>query len=74
MGLELFAKLGNLSTANHTSVVSINLFVAILCVCIVIGHLLEESRWMNESITALIIVSSLICSVSDEKSLYIDCD
>ncbi|MFQ6661170.1 hypothetical protein Gotur_029416 [Gossypium turneri] len=30
------------------------MFVALLCACIVIGHLLEENRWMNESITALI--------------------
>lgn len=44
-------------TSDHKSVVSINLFVALLCACIVIGHLLEENRWMNESITALIIVS-----------------
>ncbi|MBA0669945.1 hypothetical protein Goklo_025283, partial [Gossypium klotzschianum] len=33
-----------------------NIFVALLCACIVIGHLLEDNRWMNESITALIIV------------------
>jgi hypothetical protein len=39
-------------------VVSINLFVALLCACIVLGHLLEENRWVNESITALIIVST----------------
>nr|ALT06549.1 Na+/H+ antiporter [Iris halophila] len=43
------------STSDHASVVSINLFVALLCACIVIGHLLEENRWMNESITALAI-------------------
>ncbi|WOL06731.1 sodium/hydrogen exchanger 2-like [Canna indica] len=43
------------STSDHASVVSINIFVALLCGCIVIGHLLEESRWMNESITALVI-------------------
>ncbi|KAK8585799.1 hypothetical protein V6N13_050770 [Hibiscus sabdariffa] len=41
--------------SDHSSVVSMNLFVALLCGCIVIGHLLEESRWMNESITALAI-------------------
>lgn len=35
----------------------IALFAALLCACIVIGHLCEESRWMNESITALAIVS-----------------
>ncbi|KAL9687015.1 hypothetical protein QQ045_031411 [Rhodiola kirilowii] len=58
MGLvmgEFVMKLGNLSTSDHASVVSMNIFVALLCACIVIGHLLEESRWMNESITALAI-------------------
>ncbi|KAF3673794.1 hypothetical protein FXO38_03194 [Capsicum annuum] len=54
---SLLPKLGSLGTSDHTSVVSINLFVALLCACIVIGHLLEENRWINESITALIIVS-----------------
>lgn len=51
------SKLQTLSTSDHASVVSMNLFVALLCACIVIGHLLEENRWMNESITALLIVS-----------------
>ncbi|EEF45476.1 sodium/hydrogen exchanger 2 [Ricinus communis] len=41
--------------SDHSSVVSINLFVALLCACIVVGHLLEENRWINESITALAI-------------------
>ncbi|PHT47399.1 Sodium/hydrogen exchanger 3 [Capsicum baccatum] len=54
---SLLPKLGSLATSDHTSVVSINLFVALLCTCIVIDHLLEENRWINESITALIIVS-----------------
>uniref|UniRef100_A0A6M2EVY3 Sodium/hydrogen exchanger n=1 Tax=Populus davidiana TaxID=266767 RepID=A0A6M2EVY3_9ROSI len=49
------SKLQMLYTSDHASVVSMNLFVALLCACIVIGHLLEENRWMNESITALII-------------------
>ncbi|KAF8394506.1 hypothetical protein HHK36_020716 [Tetracentron sinense] len=48
-------RLGMVSTSDHSSVVSMNLFVALLCACIVIGHLLEENRWMNESITALAI-------------------
>ncbi|XVF30873.1 hypothetical protein REPUB_Repub16aG0095200 [Reevesia pubescens] len=51
----IFSKLQTLSTSDHASVVSMNLFVALLCACIVIGHLLEENRWMNESITALVI-------------------
>ncbi|KAJ4967822.1 hypothetical protein NE237_014523 [Protea cynaroides] len=51
----LLMKLQMVSTSDHGSVVSMNLFVALLCACIVIGHLLEENRWMNESITALVI-------------------
>lgn len=63
MELSLLAQLHErlqglvLTTSDHTSVVSINLFVTLLCGCIIIGHLLEENRWMNESITALVIVS-----------------
>jgi hypothetical protein len=58
MGPGLMARLGVLSsTSDHASVVNINLFVALLCACIVLGHLLEENRWVNESMTALIIVS-----------------
>ncbi|KAE9453218.1 hypothetical protein C3L33_14885, partial [Rhododendron williamsianum] len=53
----LLSKIDMVSTSDHASVVSINLFVALLCTCIVLGHLLEENRWMNESITALLIVS-----------------
>nr|XP_019711217.1 sodium/hydrogen exchanger 2 isoform X2 [Elaeis guineensis] len=55
---SVMIKMGVLSASDdsdHMSVVSINLFVALLCACIVIGHLLEENRWMNESITALFI-------------------
>jgi hypothetical protein len=57
MGMEVAAaRLGALyTTSDYASVVSINLFVALLCACIVLGHLLEENRWVNESITALII-------------------
>ncbi|RWR76574.1 nhx1 antiporter isoform X1 [Cinnamomum micranthum f. kanehirae] len=47
--------IGMVSASDHGSVVSINLFVTLLCACIVVGHLLEENRWMNESITALAI-------------------
>ncbi|XP_076943913.1 sodium/hydrogen exchanger 1-like [Bidens hawaiensis] len=56
LGLVL-GKMGSntLGTSEYSSVVSMNLFVALLCACIVIGHLLEENRWMNESITALVI-------------------
>ncbi|CAA7400049.1 unnamed protein product [Spirodela intermedia] len=36
-------------------VVAVTIFVALLCVCVLIGHLLEENRWANESTTALIL-------------------
>lgn len=43
------------SEPEPASIHSITLFVALLCACIVIGHLLEKNRWINESITALAI-------------------
>ncbi|KAI4345487.1 hypothetical protein L6164_012608 [Bauhinia variegata] len=52
---SLLTKLTAFMTSDHASVVSMNLFVALLCACIIIGHLLEENRWINESITALVI-------------------
>ncbi|KAI5650665.1 hypothetical protein M9H77_36670 [Catharanthus roseus] len=75
MGLELFEKMNFVSTtSDHASVVSINMFIAILCVCIVVGHLLEESRWMNESITALVIglcTGVVILLISGGKSSHL---
>ncbi|KAI3858896.1 hypothetical protein MKX03_006965 [Papaver bracteatum] len=41
--------------ADHAQVVSIVLFAAVLSLCIVVGHLLHENKWVNESITAIII-------------------
>ncbi|OEL35292.1 Sodium/hydrogen exchanger 2 [Dichanthelium oligosanthes] len=56
MGLDLGAilKSGGLAVSDHDAIVSINIFIALLCSCIVIGHLLEGNRWVNESITALV--------------------
>ncbi|KAH7689268.1 solute carrier family 9 (sodium/hydrogen exchanger) member 8 protein [Dioscorea alata] len=31
------------------------MFVAVICLCIIVGHLLVENRWINESITAIVI-------------------
>lgn len=62
MDLGVITEMANqvtVSTSDHASVSSISLFSALLCGCIVIGHLLEENRWVNESITALLIVSDL---------------
>ncbi|CAI0384368.1 unnamed protein product [Linum tenue] len=71
---SITTKLQGLSTSDHASVVSMNLFVALLCACIVIGHLLEENRWMNESITALLIgvcTGVVILLVSGGKSSHL---
>ncbi|KAJ0987010.1 hypothetical protein J5N97_005366 [Dioscorea zingiberensis] len=60
--------------ANHAHVVSISMFVAVLCLCIVIGHLLEENRWINESITAILIgciTGTIILLLSEGKSSHI---
>ncbi|KAI5058154.1 hypothetical protein GOP47_0026324 [Adiantum capillus-veneris] len=35
------------------NVVAITLFVSLLCICVIIGHLLEEIKWLNDSIIAL---------------------
>jgi hypothetical protein len=56
MGLEAAMALGD-PPADYASIATVGLFVAFMCVCIVVGHLLEENRWMNESITMLFIVS-----------------
>ncbi|KAK9939954.1 hypothetical protein M0R45_016633 [Rubus argutus] len=58
----------------HAQVIPISLFVAVLCICLVIGHLLEENRWLNESITAIFIgflTGTIILVVSKGKSSHI---
>ncbi|EEF49734.1 sodium/hydrogen exchanger, putative [Ricinus communis] len=70
----LMSRLNMLSTSDHASVVSMSLFVTLLCACIVIGHLLEENRWMNESITALVIglgTGIVILLISGGKSSHL---
>ncbi|PRQ33310.1 putative cation/H+ exchanger, cation/H+ exchanger, CPA1 family, na+/H+ exchanger NHX -type [Rosa chinensis] len=59
---------------DHAQVVPISLFVAVLCICLVVGHLLEENRWVNESITAIFIgllTGIIILLVSNGKSSHI---
>ncbi|BFG37019.1 hypothetical protein CerSpe_232930 [Prunus speciosa] len=43
------------SIFSTSTVVAICVFFTLLCACIIIGHLLEENRWANESITALLL-------------------
>ncbi|XP_027107616.1 sodium/hydrogen exchanger 1-like isoform X2 [Coffea arabica] len=40
---------------DQPTVIAVTVFVALLCACIVIGHLVEENRWANESIAALLL-------------------
>eukprot|EP00250_Pteridium_aquilinum_P010475 c19414_g1_i1 orf=588-2228(+) len=44
-----------LGDTSDVVVISITLMVALLCTCMIIGHLLEENKWMNESITSLVL-------------------
>ncbi|KAF4392555.1 hypothetical protein G4B88_015198, partial [Cannabis sativa] len=70
MGLEMVTNFSN----DHAQVMPISLFVAVLCLCLIIGHLLEESRWVNESITAIflgIIAGTVILVMSKGKSSHI---
>ncbi|KAF5728438.1 sodium/hydrogen exchanger 4 [Tripterygium wilfordii] len=58
----------------HELVVPITVFVAVLCLCLVVGHLLEENRWVNESITAIIIgciAGAIILVLSKGKNSHI---
>lgn len=48
-------KASSTSFLDTSTVIALTVFFALLCACIVIGHLLEENRWANESITALLL-------------------
>ncbi|KAJ8766528.1 hypothetical protein K2173_023775 [Erythroxylum novogranatense] len=64
----------NVAQEHAGLVVPITVFVAVLCLCLVVGHLLEESRWVNESITAILIggISGIcILVLSKGKSSHI---
>lgn len=53
---SLFASSGSSTLDPETeSIDRIALFATLLCACIVIGHLLEKTRWINQSVTALLI-------------------
>nr|XP_043630292.1 sodium/hydrogen exchanger 4 [Erigeron canadensis] len=58
--------------SEHSSnVIPITLFIAVLCLCLVVGHLIEEYRWINESITAILIgciVGTIILLTTKWKS------
>ncbi|GAB2277543.1 monovalent cation:H+ antiporter, CPA1 (nhx1) [Dionaea muscipula] len=73
MAVEV-SSLFTVSASDYKSIVSMNLFVALLLACIVIGHLLEENRWVNESITSLLIgltTGFVILLISGGKSSHL---
>lgn len=41
--------------SDQASVQSISLFIALLCLCILIGHLLDKTQWMSSTIIDLVI-------------------
>ncbi|XP_020598453.1 sodium/hydrogen exchanger 4-like [Phalaenopsis equestris] len=43
------------NVADYPHVVSISIFTAVLCFCIVVGHVLVNSRWTNEFAVAIFI-------------------
>ncbi|KAF5478997.1 hypothetical protein F2P56_005512 [Juglans regia] len=60
--------------SDHEQVVPVTMFVAVLCLCLVIGHLLEENRCVNESIIAILIgciAGTIILLLSKGKSSHI---
>lgn len=64
MGIHVGSSSG-LSTSDPEDeyVRSIALFATLLCACIVIGHLLEKTRWINQSVTALLIGLATGCII-----------
>ncbi|KAL0886824.1 hypothetical protein Bca101_010807 [Brassica carinata] len=74
MGIALTELLSIELATEHPQVIPISVFIAILCLCLVIGHLLEENRWVNESITAILVGAvsgTVILLTSKGKSSHI---
>ncbi|KAK7387136.1 hypothetical protein VNO78_27664 [Psophocarpus tetragonolobus] len=72
--LNLISEVVSNLAHEHEQVVPISLFVAVLCLCLLIGHLLEENRWVNESIVAIIvgcIAGVILLLVTKGKSSHI---
>ncbi|KAE8680249.1 Sodium/hydrogen exchanger 4 [Hibiscus syriacus] len=54
--MEMFKFITNLAH-QHEQVVPVSVFVAILCLCLVIGHLFEENRWGSIAGTVILLLS-----------------
>eukprot|EP00897_Mesotaenium_endlicherianum_P005652 jgi/Mesen1/5114/ME000255S04087 len=43
-----------LGSSDNPDLIAITLFISLLCMCIVVGHLSEGNRWLNESVMAIL--------------------
>lgn len=72
--LNLIPEVAKNLADEHAQVVPISLFVAVLCLCLVVGHLIHENRWLNESIVAIVvgcIAGVILLSITKGKSSHI---
>ncbi|XP_054822337.1 sodium/hydrogen exchanger 1-like isoform X2 [Prosopis cineraria] len=71
---SMLTRMGGFGSPEDASINSITLFVVLLLSCVVIGHLLEKSRWMTESVIALLIgllTGTIILLTTGWKSSHI---
>ncbi|PON64420.1 Na+/H+ exchanger [Parasponia andersonii] len=64
----------SLSFLSTYTIIALTVFFALLCACIIIGHLLEGNRWANESITALLLglcAGGVVLLVSKSRSSHL---
>ncbi|KAK9218919.1 hypothetical protein WN943_007557 [Citrus x changshan-huyou] len=62
------------SFLNSSTIIALSVFFTLLCACIIIGHLIEESRWANESIRALLLglcAGGVVLLASKDRSSHL---
>ncbi|ESR46427.1 hypothetical protein CICLE_v10003335mg [Citrus x clementina] len=62
------------SFLNTSTIIALSVFFTLLCACIIIGHLIEENRWANESITALLLglcAGGVVLLASKDRSSHL---
>ncbi|KAH7429675.1 hypothetical protein KP509_09G061100 [Ceratopteris richardii] len=52
---QTFLQWAGFADAIDESIIAITLFVSLLCVCLIFGQLVQESKWLNDSIIALVL-------------------
>ncbi|KAK9215405.1 hypothetical protein WN944_007410 [Citrus x changshan-huyou] len=62
------------SFLNTSTIIALSVFFTLFCACIIIGHLIEENRWANESITALLLglcAGGVVLLASKDRSSHL---